>query len=436
MYNYMSRPWKALLTLLTLWKPYRSHPYLRQSDLSHSSDLLHSNRPPDEAEVTEIQAYITQLNSALVRLQRRRSKRALRLREFIQQQLNDYKSILSPSRRLPSILMIFLMCPQGGSLTEAPLVLCRICRQWRDIALDTPQLWCNPKYIIHTRRFNREIEGLETWLERSGRVQPLNLSLYLERRSFHTDRYTELSEAVKAVSFRWKSLTICMSGSAIELFDQLDTTSVPQLESLAILNLWDSYPYDYPMPPASPLFSAAPGLRALTIEGISPMLVPRHVFVKNLTKLYMRSFRHYHPVEQYLQLLEECTNLTHCAIQCQLISDYNPRPRTLPQLIHLQIHGYCPGFSVVRIFLNALTLPRLEFVSVFQVHEEYFAQASVHNRGELLDAFLTLIERSANTLSLVSRAIDRSLFEMVASVDLMRTIWTCDDEWYRTSFFP
>jgi len=437
----MPRSWTTLLPLLIPWKRHHSPPSLI------SPDLLHSNRPPTEAEVTEVQAYVAQLNSTLVQLEDRQSKHAVRLRESIQKQLNDHKLILSSFRRLPYeiILMIFLMCPQGGNLTEAPLLLCKICRLWRNIALESPQLWCNPTCIIRDGRFDHGVAGLETWLKLSGQVQPLNFSLHLERcyplYSPHSNRFIEVA---KSVSQCWKSLTISLSNSSdmFGLIYRLDTTNLPQLESLTISNLWNSNSklHKYPTPPAHHLFSAAPHLRALTIEGIPAPIVPRFISVKNLTKLHMKAIRIDHTPEGYLELLVQCSNLTHCAIHCHLMprlgENYSlARPRTLPKLKHLQILGYCLHFSYVGVLLNMLTLPQVEFISVeFRLDKTAYSTHLVPNPADHpRDQFRTLIGRSAYTLSLDPRPVDPYFFEMVASVSPARTIWTCDGDWYRRS---
>jgi hypothetical protein len=435
----MPRSWTTLLPLLIPWKRHHSPPSLI------SPDLLHSNRPPTEAEVTEVQAYIAQLNSTLVRLEGRRSKHAVRFREFIQKQLNDHKLILSSFRRLPYeiILMIFLMCPQGGNLTDAPLVLCRICSQWRNIALESPQLWRNPTCIIRDGRFD---PGLQTWLKLSGQVQPLNFSLHLEHcYPLYSPHYDRFIEVAKSVSQRWKSLTIFLSNSSdmSGLIYRLDTTNLPQLESLTISNLWNSNTksHKYPTLPPHHLFSTAPHLRALTIEGIPAPIVPRFVFVKNLTKLHMRAIRIDHTPEEYLELLAQCSNLTHCAIHCRLmprLGEIYPlaRPRTLPKLKHLQIEGYCLRFRYVGVLLYMLTLPQLEFISVeFRLDKTAYSTNLVPNPADHpRDEFRTLIEKSAYTLSLDPRPVDPYFFEMVASVSPARMIWTCDGDWYRTSY--
>ncbi|KIK44272.1 hypothetical protein CY34DRAFT_80259, partial [Suillus luteus UH-Slu-Lm8-n1] len=60
-----------------------------------------------------------------------------------------HKGLVSPLRNLPTeiLSLIFLHClPENShlSLTQstAPVLLTRICRQWREVALDMPRLWC------------------------------------------------------------------------------------------------------------------------------------------------------------------------------------------------------------------------------------------------------------------------------------------------------
>ncbi|KAG2090575.1 hypothetical protein BD769DRAFT_413506 [Suillus cothurnatus] len=58
-------------------------------------------------------------------------------------------SFSSPICRLPSEILseIFLYClPKDKHLTytsrQAPMLLTRICRQWREVAVGLPMLWC------------------------------------------------------------------------------------------------------------------------------------------------------------------------------------------------------------------------------------------------------------------------------------------------------
>ncbi|KAJ7803865.1 hypothetical protein B0H13DRAFT_1473793, partial [Mycena leptocephala] len=56
------------------------------------------------------------------------------------------------------------------SLHEAPMLLTRICHQWREISLDTPALWAS---LAFGER--RSIELLKEWLSRA-RNHPLTIS--------------------------------------------------------------------------------------------------------------------------------------------------------------------------------------------------------------------------------------------------------------------
>ncbi|KAF8119373.1 hypothetical protein EV363DRAFT_1113009, partial [Boletus edulis] len=62
-----------------------------------------------------------------------------------------------------------------------PLVLVRVCRRWRDAALQTTELWCSLSAIqedcggllpMHEARVN----GYAAWLSRSGN-RPLSLAV-------------------------------------------------------------------------------------------------------------------------------------------------------------------------------------------------------------------------------------------------------------------
>ncbi|KAF7363894.1 hypothetical protein MSAN_01047400 [Mycena sanguinolenta] len=56
------------------------------------------------------------------------------------------RALASPPETLAEIFLFCLPFHRGGhpiipNPNEAPLVLCAVCRQWRNIALDTPYLW-------------------------------------------------------------------------------------------------------------------------------------------------------------------------------------------------------------------------------------------------------------------------------------------------------
>jgi len=54
--------------------------------------------------------------------------------------------------------------------SEAPILLCNVCRKWRRIAFDTPELWSNLHVKINTLTFLKKVKG--TVLERGRFVSP------------------------------------------------------------------------------------------------------------------------------------------------------------------------------------------------------------------------------------------------------------------------
>ncbi|KAJ7500974.1 hypothetical protein B0H11DRAFT_752822, partial [Mycena galericulata] len=86
-------------------------------------------------------------------------------------------SVVYPVLTLPPEITshIFLKClPFHGrvqpSATKAPLVLARVCRQWRDVALATPRLWSSIDFNAEDDSpDNGKIPLFRTWLSRAKR---------------------------------------------------------------------------------------------------------------------------------------------------------------------------------------------------------------------------------------------------------------------------
>ncbi|OAX32491.1 hypothetical protein K503DRAFT_776610 [Rhizopogon vinicolor AM-OR11-026] len=66
----------------------------------------------------------------------------------------------------------------------APMLLIRICRHWREVAVDMPSLWCRPSMEVadwSTRNFQQMEFCYHSWLERS-RERPLSFAIeHLQR---------------------------------------------------------------------------------------------------------------------------------------------------------------------------------------------------------------------------------------------------------------
>ncbi|KAF7375550.1 F-box domain-containing protein [Mycena sanguinolenta] len=172
-----------------------------------------SNRIALRSRLSELEALITSLTAERQRLQ----------------VVAD--AIIYPVLSLPLDITaeIFLRCipPQSDlrqARSEAPFLLAQICRQWRQIALDTPRLW---RSLI----FNHEeasIELLQLWLSRSGSL-PLNLDL----QCWDTPRVGAVIETMLLHRPRWQDAKF---GIPERLFPELDLdhASLPMLRSISL----------------------------------------------------------------------------------------------------------------------------------------------------------------------------------------------------------
>ncbi|KAJ6559988.1 hypothetical protein B0H19DRAFT_890834, partial [Mycena capillaripes] len=117
-------------------------------------DILHTNALPSDSECQRIRHFLADsekeldhLTEELERLDALR-KEILQKRRHLQEFIDAHRALLSPVRRLPedivrAIFMASLPSTRNPAISgqETPLLLCQICRSWRNTALATPRLW-------------------------------------------------------------------------------------------------------------------------------------------------------------------------------------------------------------------------------------------------------------------------------------------------------
>ncbi|KAJ7029336.1 hypothetical protein C8F04DRAFT_1043331 [Mycena alexandri] len=173
------------------------------------------------------------------------------------------------------IAEIFFRClpaeftvPDPGT---APLVLCRICRQYREIALSTPVLWSS--LWLDFRRIARSKAYLElhrTWLARAGNT-PLSLSFrdHASQRLDSSDAIKSLILTIVELSGQWRNIEIQLfvrHGITALLFPIKGT--LPRLEKLIIVG---AQKLDNPISIAD-----APNLRCVSVRYHPELRLPWH----------------------------------------------------------------------------------------------------------------------------------------------------------------
>ncbi|KAG2037884.1 hypothetical protein BDR03DRAFT_955777 [Suillus americanus] len=108
--------------------------------------------------------------------------------------INLHNKRVSPLWRLPTEVLSQIFChclwqilgPHGlnpiwPSQRIAPMLLTRVCRRWREIAMGMPNLWCMLYVEVEDRNWQQAAVFYDSWLKRA-RGRPLSLKL-----QFYTD---------------------------------------------------------------------------------------------------------------------------------------------------------------------------------------------------------------------------------------------------------
>ncbi|KAF8175460.1 hypothetical protein K438DRAFT_2022889 [Mycena galopus ATCC 62051] len=239
--------------------------------------------------------------------------------------------------------------PYTGTLS--PLVLCRVCRHWRAIALSTPALW---KAISVALRdpddFQIEkIELLKTWIGRSGNC-PLSLSLTGPTSSPVVE---QLIEAAIAHCNRWERLDVLIP------FDHLHLLKgeMPLLHDLAIGPIDLRHDIDFTLP----LFESAPQLRHAVLSSC---------FLNSTIRLPWAQLTHLEAKCLYehecTDILRDAPSLVTCTLSvCCSDEDIVIGP-TVPVHMHLSKVVLLAEDPDVRLWivLDCLTMPALRRLQV------------------------------------------------------------------------
>ncbi|KDR72859.1 hypothetical protein GALMADRAFT_125681 [Galerina marginata CBS 339.88] len=331
--------------------PFEPTPCLGQSEDIPSppakfSDRLYTNYIPSATEVSEIKQYVSTINDKLADYDNRIAELQAALREINSKRdkLQDvgatHQALISPFRRLPPEILqvIFVWClPQTRNAvmhaSEAPVLLGRVCSEWRRISLATPEVWASLHIVppnvnfsnptSSTARFQRKRELIEMWLARSG-VCPLSVSLVW----FAGDSDDEvklcgtLLEVLVPLCGRWKSLDFQAPLKMFKPFKGLQVQDVPLLEGISLMD--NRTPLDADVvdkwPESLNFAESASNLRNFTLTYFSGGIRLPSIPWSQLTVLYLESniAFFFNDSREMLFNLSQCSNLQSCTLKFPL----------------------------------------------------------------------------------------------------------------------
>ncbi|KAJ7634595.1 hypothetical protein FB45DRAFT_1056605 [Roridomyces roridus] len=237
---------------------------------------LGTNYCPTVGETAELKAFLAEpllqmkcLENKITGMRQALNK-LLEEREELQTYLHAHTALFSPIRRMPADVMqeIFLAClPTHRNcvmdVSEAPLLLGRICSAWRTLSLATPRLWSSlhivdrgklpeesepapavsesepdyppdPWLVAEERRAALVADAVRAWLERS-RQCPLSISLHYDLQSlFGLPPSQSIIHTIFSLAYRWQHIRFSASVSVFRKLEQLSAADVPQLKSVGL----------------------------------------------------------------------------------------------------------------------------------------------------------------------------------------------------------
>ncbi|KAJ7639395.1 hypothetical protein FB45DRAFT_905501 [Roridomyces roridus] len=258
----------------------------------------------------------------------------------------------------PEVLaLIFEWCCQSDSeplvpsAAAGPLLVARISRHWRSVALSTPVLWCSLSFRL--KKLGETLPFLKTWLERSGSCPlTLNLAYKSPRRAWEKPTVLPVVDilCLHAHQFEWLRLHLPCSDLV-----RLGQLAFPRLRRL-----------DYSLVdretelPDIDLFTCTPQLSELYTTGYAVCAL---LAQKQFPWTQLTTFRcSYYNLYDCLQVFRLAPSLQHCALVVEHPAAFHRPIATISPLPHLRSFSLKGGWTDTQI-LCQLQLPGLHELS-------------------------------------------------------------------------
>ncbi|KAJ7260107.1 hypothetical protein C8J57DRAFT_1184678 [Mycena rebaudengoi] len=210
------------------------------------TSILHTNTVPSDTECKRIRELLIQPCREAAEL-REEIQRLQQKLESLDDSIDAHRALVSPARRIPDDIVqeIFKtsLPPQNSAMSsaESPLLLCHICKAWRNLALHTPALWTSLHIVAPAGNHSAFVERndvVDAWLSRSGSL-PLSISchiVYTRTFGVTTEAFASIIlETLIRYSHRWQHVRFVVPNyTSLLPLATLNASDVPILQSVSI----------------------------------------------------------------------------------------------------------------------------------------------------------------------------------------------------------
>ncbi|KAJ7257073.1 hypothetical protein C8J57DRAFT_1235350 [Mycena rebaudengoi] len=305
---------------------------------------------------SELRTQISELDARILALEDSLAAAARREREELNSRLGDYKyPILTlPVEITSEIFIAFLpvypKCPDPMIRLLSPTLLGQVCRNWREIAFETPRLWrAIELHLWNKNAFEAQLTVLKTWLERS---KDCSLSLSLTKSYMHTPLdLSPYTDVIISHAARWEYVKLMLPSEEYHWIE----ASFPLLRHLTIA----PSTYETESRPAKIILDNAPQLGSVVLGEFfkSPPLVLSWAQLTSIDVARMTPIK-------VVAILRQVTALVnfHGTLWDDIVV-----PGVLSPLVHLQSLIIRDGNNCQdpqRSLLDELTTPALRNLSI------------------------------------------------------------------------
>ncbi|KAJ7119470.1 hypothetical protein C8R44DRAFT_788134 [Mycena epipterygia] len=262
-----------------------------------------------------------------------------------------YYPVLTLPFDIISQIFVYCLPKEDDALpwrTEAPLLLAGICRDWREVALCTHELWNTIHLGLRPHSLLKAKRLLEFWIPRAGTF-PLSMSL-----SYKGDSDTaRLGTLITQYAPHWSTIELHVPFEALL---RLNRPPFPNFGSLERLILNCGATFQGGGRRVARMFSKAPRLRDLhIISGISaPNIALRG---EQLTSLRLDNST----AAECIQTLAIVPNIVHFT---STLWEFGGNPSLVPPLYHLESLKIILSHTRGPALLTHLTLPALQHLEL------------------------------------------------------------------------